>query len=104
MTPKEFQAEIDRLAKMATDAGRLVELGFLSFRQHMMKKDATDAQITAMRLAFFCGAQHLFGSIMGILDPGEEPTSKDFARMGLIEKELAEFYQFMKAWQKKGMH
>jgi hypothetical protein len=44
-----------------------------------------------LRMAFFGGAQHLFGSIMGILDPGEEPTEQDMRRMDLISHELETF-------------
>ncbi len=44
-----------------------------------------------MRTAFFAGAQHLFGSIMGMMEADEEPTVTDLARMDNIEKELATF-------------
>jgi len=44
-----------------------------------------------MRKAFFMGAQHLYASIMGILEPGAEPTDKDLDRMGLIHNELEAF-------------
>ena len=46
--------------------------------------------------AFFGGAQHLFGSIMSILDPGHEPTERDMRRMDLIAHELEAFiHEFM---------
>jgi hypothetical protein len=104
VTPKEFQAEVDRLAKMAVDAGKLIELGFLSYRKYVLGKDSTDAQVKAARTAFFTGAQHLYGSIMGVLEEGTEPTDKDMARMALIDKELREFYEHMQDLLKKGMH
>jgi hypothetical protein len=44
-----------------------------------------------MRWVFFAGAQHLFGSIMGIMDPGEEPTDADLRRMDQIDVELKTF-------------
>jgi len=44
-----------------------------------------------MRNAFFAGAQHLFSSIMTILEPDAEPTEKDMQRMDLIDKELRAF-------------
>jgi hypothetical protein len=40
---------------------------------------------------FCAGAQHLFGSIMSVLEPGDEPTDKDLQRMDLIHKELDAF-------------
>ncbi len=42
-------------------------------------------------MAFFGGAQHLFASIMGILEPGAEPTDNDMHRLTLINNELEEF-------------
>jgi len=42
------------------------------------------------------GAQHLFSSIMTILDPGDEPTEADMKRMELIAKEMAAFYEELK--------
>jgi hypothetical protein len=44
-----------------------------------------------MRGAFFAGAQHLFASIMVIMDPGAEPTAADLARMSQIHEELERF-------------
>jgi hypothetical protein len=50
-----------------------------------------------MRNAFFAGAQHVFGSIMQMLEPGEEATEKDLQRLTLINIELQEFLaQFKK--------
>lgn len=37
------------------------------------------------------GRQHLFSSIMTILDPGEEPTEADLHRMSQIHDELEAF-------------
>ena len=36
-------------------------------------------------------ADHLFASIMTILDPGEEPTATDLRRLTLIDHELTRF-------------
>ena len=44
-----------------------------------------------MRKSFFMGAEHVWASIMGILDPGAEPTEKDMRRMSLIHDELEAF-------------
>ena len=52
---------------------------------------AGDVQRSEMRKAFFMGAEHLFASIMSILDPGAEPTERDLDRMTLIHKELEAF-------------
>lgn len=86
-----IDAATDAIAKEFTDKGKLIEAGWASLRALVIPKDASELQLREMRMAFFAGAQHLFGSIMGILDPGEEPTEADFKRIDLIDKELREF-------------
>ncbi len=76
------------LTKDLTDKGRLIEAGFAAFAHFTIPKDAPAVQLREMQLAFMAGAEHLFSSIMGILDPGEEPTEADLGRMDLIHKEL----------------
>lgn len=44
-----------------------------------------------MRMAFFAGAQHLWGSINGTLDPGAQPSVDDMRRMEKISDELDKF-------------
>jgi hypothetical protein len=44
-----------------------------------------------MRMAFMAGAQHLFSSIMTILEDGVEETVPDMRRMELIHNELETF-------------
>jgi hypothetical protein len=47
-------------------------------------------------LAFLAGSQHLFSSIVVILDPGDEqPTEADLRKMDLIDKELRAFAREM---------
>jgi hypothetical protein len=84
-------AFVEKLTKDLTDKGLLIEAGFVSLRHTAMAKDAPAEQVDEMRIAFFAGAQHLFGSIMSILDPGEEPTLADLQRMDLIQRELDRF-------------
>jgi len=79
------------VTKELTDKGKLVEAGFAAFRHLMIAKDAPPLQVSEMRLAFMAGADHLFASIMSIMDPGEEPTDRDLARMDLIHRELEEW-------------
>lgn len=79
------------LAKVATDKGHLLELGWIGMLRYVVPKDAPETQVSEMRKAFFMGAEHLFASIMSILDPGAEPTEKDLDRMTLIHNELDAF-------------
>ena len=77
-----------QLTKSLADQGKIVEAGFALFRHYGMAKDAPPIQVSEMQLAFMAGAEHLFSSIMNILDPGDEPTEADLGRMDLIHKEL----------------
>jgi hypothetical protein len=39
-----------------------------------------------MQLAFMAGAEHVWSSVINMLDPGEEPTDADMRRMDLIQR------------------
>jgi hypothetical protein len=91
MNQKERSELVARIGKEWTDKGKLIEGGFQAMRIIAMDPDAPPDQVREMRMAFFGGAQHLFGTIMSILDPGNEPTDADMRRMDLIDKELKEF-------------
>lgn len=88
---KQQNAIHDAIAKQLTDEGRLIEIGWQAMLVYVLPKDAPPVQVSEMRKAFFMGAQHLYASIMGILDPGAEPTDKDLERMSLIHNELEAF-------------
>jgi hypothetical protein len=101
MSEHRIKEKARQLANVATkeftDKGLIIEAGWQSLRIMAIPENAHQTQIDEMRNAFFCGAQHLFASIMSVLDPGEEPTEKDFERMDLIHKELDRFikdYEF----------
>jgi len=80
-----------KLTKDLSDAGKVIEGGFAGFRLLVIPRDAPQIQVDEMRMAFFGGAQHLFASIMNILDPGLEPSDADLRRMDLIDAELRSF-------------
>ena len=83
--------DLEALFRDLTDKGKLIEAGWIGLRGAAIPADAPQLQLDEMRSAFFAGAQHLFSSIMTILDPGEEPTYRDLQRMSLISAELDEF-------------
>jgi hypothetical protein len=91
MGEKRNRDLVNRIAADLTDRGRLIETGWLSLRAMAIPKNAPDVQINEMRMAFFAGAQHLYASMMGIMDPGREPTEQDMKRMQLIHEELDAF-------------
>lgn len=85
------RAYLERLSRELTDQGKLIEAGWLGLRVACELENAPKIQLEEMRNAFFAGAQHLFSSIMTILEPDAEPTDKDLERMDLIDKELRAF-------------
>jgi hypothetical protein len=89
-----------RLSKQLADDGKLIEAGWLSLRL-LMRPDAPQVQIDEMRMAYMAGAQHLFSSMMSIMDSGEEPTEADLNRMSLIHTELENFQKEWELWAAK---
>jgi len=73
------------------DQGKLIEAGWVGMRIAAISPEAGKLQLAEMRLAFFAGAQHLFSSIITILDEDAEPTDEDLRRMDCINTELATF-------------
>lgn len=86
-----MKADLEALCRSLTDEGKLIEAGWVGLRIAAVPVDAPQIQIDEMRNAFFAGAQHLFSSIMTILEPDEEPTDNDMARLDLIDAELRTF-------------
>jgi hypothetical protein len=79
------------LTKELTDKGKLIEAGFAAFAHYVVPKDAPPVQLREMHLAYMAGAEHVWSSVMNMLDPGEEPTEADMRRMDLIQREIDEW-------------
>lgn len=90
-TQAERRKIAEELSKKLVDQGKLIEAGFVALRIMVIPDDASSQQRSDMRVAFMAGAQHLFASIISIMEPGTEPTDNDMRRMGLISKELEQF-------------
>lgn len=84
---------VDQIVRQEADHGRLIAAGFKAMLAVTYPKGVTAEQYEHLRMAFYGGAQHLFGSIMGFLDGGTEPTERDMIRMDLIDSELKAFLQ-----------
>ena len=82
---------VDALARRLADEGKLIEAGWVALKALVVPPTAPETQIEDMRMAYFAGAQHLFASILTILEPGAEPSDQDLERMDLINDELATF-------------
>jgi len=85
------RAHLERLSRELTEKGKLIEAGWVGLRVAAIPLDAPKIQLVEMRKAFFAGAQHLFASIMTIMDEDREPTEADLRRMDLIDAELRSF-------------
>ncbi len=95
-TMTKEQREIhDKLCKKLIDEGKLIEAGFQGLLLAVIPENASQIQIEEMRIAFFSGAQHLFGAIMSSLDEDEEPTEEDMQRMANISEELDRFANYL---------
>jgi biotin synthase-like enzyme len=88
---------IEEITKRLVDDGLLIEAGWVGMKMMSISDNAPKIQIDEMRMAFFAGAQHLWGSIMTVLEPDAEPTENDLKRMDLIHKELEQFLAQYKA-------
>ncbi len=93
---------LEQMARNLTDKGKLIEAGWIGLRIAAIPADAPQAQLDEMRNAFMAGANHLFFSIMQILDPGEDETPGDLRRMAMIEGELNSFGEELKLRLHKG--
>jgi hypothetical protein len=88
MADRQF---LEQLSRKLADEGRLIEAGWVALRIQAIPNNAPAIQLQEMRMAFMAGAQHLFSSIMTILDPGLEETEADMNRLSLIATELETF-------------
>lgn len=93
MNVSDIRRAHDQAAKEFVDQGKLIEAGWAGLKATWLAPDAPAHQAKALRYAFMAGAQHVFASIMSVLEAGEEPTDADLRRMDLIATELATFYE-----------
>jgi len=84
---------IKALEKKLIKEGLLIEAGWQSFKLMSISPLASQQQLDSMRVTFFAGSQHLFSTIMHMLDPGDDPTQADLIRMDQIDAELKRFIE-----------
>lgn len=94
------RAHLQRLTKELADNGKLIEAGWVALRLAAIPDRAPEIQLREMRMAYMAGAQHLFSSMISILDADKEPTAGDVARVELIHKELEAFRSELEQWAK----
>lgn len=89
---EQHRAAIDKIIAEWADRGKLIEGGwqaYIAFGSAVAL--ASDQHLRDMRKAYMLGAQHLFASVVMMLDPGAEPTERDMKRMSMIHEELEAF-------------
>ena len=91
MNRDECRQVSSKLTERLVDEKNIIHGGWLGYRLHVLPDDASEVQVSETRQAFFAGAQHLFASIMNVLDSEVEPTERDLRRMGFIHQELESF-------------
>ena len=92
----DLNAELKILTDKLISEGKLIEAGFLGV-QLMYPPETPKEQLAQMRIVFFLGAQHSLTSALSVLDPGTEPTEKDFLRLTQIMTEIEEFSKAFEA-------
>lgn len=79
---------LEKLNSDLIDRGLIVKAGFEGYRLMCLPEDAPSVQVRECEMAFFAGAAHLFACLMSALDPGDEVTEGDIARLEKISAEL----------------
>lgn len=90
----EFAKLVDQAEDMLVKKGLIVAGGFAGYRLMAMDKDAPPLQVEECMMAFYAGAQHLFTTLMRIMDRNtDEPTDVDMEKMSQIHNELENFVE-----------
>ena len=74
---RAVRAAHDMIAKGLVERGQLIAGGWRAALLVMGWDTKPRAEQEALRIAYFSGAQHLFGSMMAIMDEDREPTEAD---------------------------
>lgn len=81
----------DTVSKDLALQGRIVEGGWRAMEILLGLTDAPKVQREEMRKAYFFGAQHLFATLVNVMDKDAEPTEQDIQIMQKVSDELENF-------------
>lgn len=88
----------EKILNSWADQGRVVEGGWRGLCAIWNLDGAPEVQKMEMRKAYYAGAQHVFGSIMGLMGRDqEEPSEREMKVLDDIHKELDAFAAEMAA-------
>lgn len=80
--------QLEKLTKSLADQGLLVTAGWTACA-NMLTNESTPAKTEEkLRQAYFMGAQHVFASMINMVEEGDEITDKDMRRMEFLQIEL----------------
>ena len=68
-----------------------VDAMWRSYAEQVIPPTAGTVQRMESRRAFYAGAQAFMGILLGLLEPGTEPTDKDLVLMDNLANELNQF-------------
>ena len=74
---------------------RYIQEAWSEFREKVIPKDASTAQLQDMRSAFFCGAMVVWMTLLSGLSTSDEHTAQD-ALLASIESELEAYEEELK--------
>jgi hypothetical protein len=75
----------------STHPSDVIGAAWRDFRLKVIPLDAPQVQVQESRRAFYAGANALLVGIIGMLDPGDDVTTKDLAGMDALAAELEQF-------------
>lgn len=70
---------------------KLIADAWRDFEIQVVPLNASDVQRVETRRAFYQGANAMFTGIVGMLEPGKDPTEKDLRKMDEIQAEIDQF-------------
>lgn len=85
MTPAE-RAALDATHKLVND-GKLIAGGFAAYCM-AMEISVDDPMLPRLQHAYMTAAEHLWQSVMSVMDPGPKETAADLKRFDLIHAEI----------------
>jgi hypothetical protein len=75
---------------------RIILEGWNGYRRDVLPPTAGPVQLDETRRAFYAGVGWLYGSIMRLLEPGQDATANDVQLLADINRELGDFLEEMK--------
>ncbi|MBR0693605.1 hypothetical protein [Bradyrhizobium lablabi] len=92
MSKSHIEKLAEQIARDWVDKGKLIEGGWVGFKNAAIPSTTPPERIEQMRNVFFAGARHLFFSIVMLCDDADaDATDQDIDRMMLIDEELRAF-------------